>query len=132
MKDLALRLVHRPGTLGEMAAALGAAGVSLEGGGVFVVDGVATAHFLVSDDHAGPAETALRSLDGIDLLGVRDVLLTRLRQDVPGQLGALCSALGDAGVSIETQYSDHDGRLVLLVDHPARAAPVLEAWRARE
>lgn len=115
-----------------MATALGEAGVSLEGGGVFVVDGVATAHFLVADGHAGPGESALRSLDGVEVLAVRDVLLTRLRQDVPGQLGALCTALGDAGVSIETQYSDHDGQLVLLVDDPARATPVLEAWRARD
>ncbi|MFI5936473.1 hypothetical protein [Actinoplanes sp. NPDC051494] len=42
--------------------------------------------------------------------------------DVPGALGEFGRVLGDAGVNIWTQYSDHDGRLILVVD-PLTARP---------
>jgi hypothetical protein len=47
VKDLAIRLENRPGALAEMGEALGRAGVSVEGGGAFVVDGEGIAHFLL-------------------------------------------------------------------------------------
>ncbi len=40
MRDLAIRLENRPGALAEMGEALGRAGVSIEGGGAFVFDGI--------------------------------------------------------------------------------------------
>ncbi|MFC8130225.1 hypothetical protein [Streptomyces sp. NPDC057302] len=49
------------------------------------------------------------------LVDVRDVAVARLDQETPGQLGALARLLGDAGVSVLVQYSDHAGNLVLLV-----------------
>jgi hypothetical protein len=39
MRDLAIALDNRPGALAEMGEALGKAGVSVEGGGAWVVDG---------------------------------------------------------------------------------------------
>ena len=39
MTDLAIALDNRPGALAEMGEALGRAGVSVEGGGAWVVDG---------------------------------------------------------------------------------------------
>jgi len=39
MRDLAIRLEHRPGALAEMGEALGRAGVSVEGGGAWVIAG---------------------------------------------------------------------------------------------
>ena len=45
MKDLTIALENRPGALAEMGEALGRAGVSVEGGGAFVVNGVGVAHF---------------------------------------------------------------------------------------
>jgi hypothetical protein len=39
MKDLAIALENRPGALAEMGDALGRAGVSIEGGGAWVVGG---------------------------------------------------------------------------------------------
>ena len=45
MRDLAIRLENRPGALAEMGEALGSAGVSVEGGGAFLFDGRAIAHF---------------------------------------------------------------------------------------
>ena len=83
MKDLSIELADRPGSLAAMGEALGVAGVSVEGGGVFVTGGVGVAHFLVADGDAVPA---VRALEGayITVRGVQDVLLQRLRQDERG------------------------------------------------
>jgi hypothetical protein len=128
MQDLAIELEHRPGALAEMGEALGRAGVSIEGGGGFVVDGRAIAHFLFHD--GGAARRALEAA-GIRVLAVRDVLVQRLRQEEPGQLGKLARRMGDAGVNIEVMYSDHDHQLILVVDDVAKGRAVSEAW-ARE
>lgn len=128
MKDLTIMLDHRPGALAEMGEALGRAGVSVEGGGAFAVEGRGVAHFLVEDGAA--ARTALAAA-GICVLSVRDVLVQRLDQETPGQLGMLCRRMGEAGVSIEVLYSDHAHRLILVVDDMEAGRAVSEAW-ARE
>jgi len=60
MKDIELRLADQPGSLAAMALTLGEAGISVEGGGVFVADGIGIAHFLIADHHAATAADALR------------------------------------------------------------------------
>jgi hypothetical protein len=127
MKDLALTLDDRPGALAAMGAALGRAGVSVEGGGAWVVGGKGIAHFLIADEDEASARNALEA-DGITLDAVRDVLVQRLRQDVPGQLGLLCQRMADAGVNIEVLYSDHDNQLVLVVDDAVAGRAVSDAW----
>jgi len=127
MKDLALTLDDRPGALAAMGAALGRAGVSVEGGGAWVVGGKGTAHFLIADADETAARHALQAA-GIVLDAVRDVLVQRLRQDVPGQLGLLCQRMADAGVNIEVLYSDHDNQLVLVVDDVVAGRAVSETW----
>jgi hypothetical protein len=47
MKDLTIALENRPGALAEMGEALGRAGVSVEGGGAFVVNDNGVAHLLM-------------------------------------------------------------------------------------
>ena len=125
MMDLAILLDDRPGALAELGAALGDAGVSVEGGGAWVVDGRGVAHFLVAD-----ADTARRALEaaGMRVLATREVVVQRLAQDVPGQLGALTRRMADAGVNIEVLYSDHDHRLVLVVDDVDAGCEVAAAW----
>jgi hypothetical protein len=125
MVDLAIELDDRPGSLARMGAVLGRAGISIEGGGVWGFDGRAIAHFLVADGVA--ARSALEEA-GIPVLGVREVLMQRLRQDVPGQLGELTGRMGAAGINIEVQYSNHDGHLVLVVDDAENGRAVAEAW----
>lgn len=112
MQDLEVRLPDRPGALADLGRALGEAGVSLEGGGVFTHDGQAVAHYLVHD--GARAHRAVVAA-GLGPAAVRDVVLTRLDQETPGQLGTLARSLGDAGVNVQVQYSDHVGNLVLLV-----------------
>ena len=52
MFDVAIRLENKPGEMARMGEALGAAGVSVEGGGGWVVDGVGHMHFLFDDGEA--------------------------------------------------------------------------------
>jgi len=128
MIDLSIVLDDRPGALADLGDALGRAAVSVEGGGVFVVDGVGIAHFLVEDGPA--ARTALESA-GIRVLAEREVLVLRLRQDVPGQLGAVARRMAEAGVNIEVQYSDHANQLILVVDDLERGRAASDAWGRR-
>ncbi len=127
MKDLAILLDDSPGALARMGAALGGAGVSVEGGGAWVVGGQGVAHFLIADADEAAARVALSDA-GIAVPAVRDVIVQRLRQDVPGQLGLLCRRMADAGVNIEVLYSDHASQLILVVDDVVAGRAVSEAW----
>jgi hypothetical protein len=126
MRDLAIRLENRPGALAEMGETLGSAGVSVEGGGGFVIDGKGIAHFLFED--AGAARKALEA-KGITVMEDREVLVQRLKQDQPGQLGKIARMMADAGVNIEVMYSDHQNQLILVVDDFKKGLVVSEAWK---
>lgn len=123
MKDLTIMLDDRPGALAEMGEALGRAGVSVEGGGAF--EGVA--HYLFED-----AVAARRALEaaGIRVAAENEVVVLRLRQAEPGQLGKIGRHMAEAGVNIRVQYSDHDHQLILVVDDLARGRAVAEEWMA--
>ena len=125
MKDLEIALENRPGALAEMGEALGKAAVSIEGGGAFTVNGEGVAHFLFED-----GETARAALEkaGIRVIAVRDVVVQRLKQAVPGQLGSLTRKMAEAGVNIEVLYSDHDHQMILVVDEIEKARRVAEEW----
>ncbi len=125
MKDLTISLDNRAGALADMGAALGRASVSIEGGGAWVVKGRGVAHFLF-EDHA-PARSVLESA-GIQVLDEREVLIQKLNQSQPGQLGKLTRRMAQAGVNIEVLYSDHSNNLILVVDDIAKGRTVSEAW----
>ena len=127
MKDLTIELPNRTGALADMGEALGEAGVSIEGGGAWVVGMSGAAHFLFQD---GDAARAALEAAGIKVLAVRDVVVQRLKQAVPGQLGKLTRKMAEAGVNIEVLYSDHDHRLILVVDDVTRGREVAAAWAA--
>ena len=125
MFDLEIRLEDHPGALAAMGRALGAAGVSIEGGGAWVVGGEGVGHFLFHDGDA-----ARRALEGagIRVVACREVVAQRLKQEVPGQLGQLTGRMAEAGVNIKALYSDHDNRLILVVDDVVRARQVAREW----
>jgi len=125
MQDVSIVLDNRPGALADMGEALGRAGVSVEGGGAWVVDGRGTAHFLFEDGHA--AKAALEAA-GIGVAAVRDVVVQKLAQGEPGQLGKLTRRMAEAGVNIEVLYSDHANQLVLVVDRVDAARAVAAQW----
>jgi len=126
MYDVSIRLENKPGEMARMGEALGAAGVSVEGGGGWVVDGQGYTHFLFEDGEA--ARRALEDV-GIEVLDVREVLAQKLRQDVPGQLGRIARRMADAGVNIQVVYSDHANQLILVVDDFEKGKTVSDAWK---
>ncbi|MEJ5118456.1 amino acid-binding ACT domain-containing protein [Gluconobacter cerinus] len=125
MFDVEILLEDCPGSLERMGTALGQAGISVEGGGAWVTEGRGVAHFLFED---GAAASKALGNAGITVGRVREVVLLRLKQAVPGQLGILTGRMADAGVNIETLYSDHDHQLVLVTDRPEEAQRVADLW----
>jgi len=125
MKDIAVYLPNKPGALAEMGETLGAAGVSLEGGGTFTINNQAIAHFLVED-----AEIAKIALEqrGMQVAGISKVLIQKLKQDMPGQLGKICRMMAKSDVNILVQYSDHYNQLVLVVDDYEKGKIISEKW----
>ncbi len=92
MKDIEILLENKPGTLALMGETLFKNKISLEGGGVFQNGEVSIAHFLVEE-----AEKAREELAKVHIKVVRisDVIIQKLRQDVPGQLGMFCRKMGE-------------------------------------
>lgn len=129
MRDLEIILPDRPGALAAMGEALGAAGVSVEGGGAWVVDGRGVAHFLVANAEAG--RQALEA-GGMTVVADREVITLRLAQATSGQLGLLARRMADAGVNITALYSDHDHRLILVVDNLPAAQRVADTWMLQQ
>ena len=126
MKNFTIKLENRPGALAEIGEALGRSGISIEGGGVFTADKVAIANFLFL--HDVPARKVLEAA-GICVLEEREVLVQRLHQGEPGQLGRIARRMAEAGVNIEVQYSDHEHQLILVVDKIEAGRLVSEQWK---
>ena len=125
MFDLTIRLPNRPGAVADMGETLGQAGISIEGGGAFVVDGVGIAHFLFED---GAAAQRVLQAANFEVITCRRVLVQMLRQDEPGQLGKLTRKMACAGVNIDVIYSDHYNQLILVVDDYAKGLKVSKQW----
>jgi hypothetical protein len=120
MFDISLSVPDGARSLAGIGQVLGAAGVGLEGGGMWS----GTSHYLVSD-----AAAAVSALDnaGYGPVVVQPVVIADLAADVPGALGMLMMRLAEAGVELLAQYSDHDNRKILVVDHPEKARAALGA-----
>ena len=125
MKDLEIILENKPGTLALLGETLGKHHISLEGGGVFKNGKNSIAHFLVND-----ADCARKILmdAGFTVVSANEVLIQKLRQDVPGQLGMFCRELANAGINILTQYSNHSNQLILVVDDFKKAGEISAKW----
>lgn len=129
MFDLEFHLENRPGALAELGEAMGRAGVSFEGGGVFSHGGTSIAHFLFRD---GEAAARAAKDAGIAVVMLRKPIIRKLKQGTSGQLGAISRALTDAGVNILVQYSDHYNQLVLVCDNEELARNATAEWSADE
>ena len=125
MKDLEIVLENKIGQLALLGETLGKSAISLEGGGVFGHGEFSIAHFLVEEADRG--KEVLNEV-GIKVVKINDVIIQKLRQDVPGQLGLFCRRLADANVNILSQYSDHSNQLVLVVDDHEKAQQVSDEW----
>lgn len=125
MKDLEILLNNRPGTLGLLGEILGQNNISIEGGGVFQLGNVSVAHFLVNE-----AELAneLLTREGIQVVKINEVIVQKLRQDVPGQLGMFCKMFADSNINILVQYSDHSNQLIIVPDDYEKAKQLSMNW----
>lgn len=110
-------LADRPGALAAVGEALGKAGVNVEGGCGFPVDGRGIFHLLVDD--AGVARRALEQAD-VQVVVEQDVLVLDV-EDEPGLLGSIARMIADAGVAINLFYLASGTRLVLATSDNARA-----------
>jgi hypothetical protein len=125
MKDIEIILENKPGMLALMGETLGKNKISLEGGGVFSNGATSIAHFLVAEPERAKAE--LEKVD-IKVCKISNVIIQKLRQDVPGQLGLFCRRMEQANVNILVQYSDHSNQLIVVVDDEEKAQKVSEEW----
>ncbi len=125
MKDIEILFENKLGQLALMGETLGKNKISLEGGGVFQNGAFSIAHFLVEE--ADRAKIELEKV-GIKVTKINDVIIQKLRQDVPGQLGTFCKELANANVNILTQYSDHENQLIVVVDNYESAKIVSDNW----
>lgn len=125
MKNINLKLENTPGILALMGEILGKNRISLEGGGVFNMGDFSIANFLMENTKA--AKIHLEEV-GIETLAIQQVLILKLRQDVPGQLGEFCKTLADADINILVQYSDHANQLILVVDKHEKGEIIIKEW----
>ena len=125
MQDLEIILENTPGALAKMGETLGKNKISLEGGGVFSNGKTSIAHFLVEE--ADRAKEVLSAV-GITVSKINEVIIQKLRQDVPGQLGMFCRRLAEENVNILVQYSDHANQLIIVADDLEKARKVSEKW----
>ncbi len=125
MKDIEILFENKPGQLALLGETLGRNKISLEGGGVFQDGNLSLAHFLVEE--ADRAKIELERV-GIKVTKINDVIIQKLRQDVPGQLGMFCRELANANINILTQYSDHSNQLIIVVDNYEGAKLVSKKW----
>ena len=109
MRDLIINLEDRPGTAAAAAAALGNAGINIEGGIGMASNGTGMMHVLVAD--ADAARSALQAA-GIQGGGDREVEVMSII-DEPGELGRHLQRVADAGVNIDLMYLASNTRLVL-------------------
>jgi hypothetical protein len=124
MKDLEIVLDDRAGALADVGETLAVHGISIEGGGAWAINNKAVMHFLVEDETT--ATTVLKE-KGFTV-SVNEVLVQRLKQDVPGQLGKITRLMQKAGVNIKVLYSDHYNQLVLVVDDMEKGKEISDNW----
>ena len=96
------------------SAALGNAGINIEGQCAYICDGHGVYHVLVSN-----AEGGRRALidAGFDILAERRVVVTAV-EDRPGAAAAILGRIAAHGLSIDLVYVTANGQLVIGGDDP--------------
>ena len=121
--DLTVRLDDRPGTMAGACAALGEAGINIEGCCAYPAGTAGQLHVLVED--ADAARTALTAAD-YEVLQDRQVIVHEL-EDIPGSAGAALRRVADAGANLDLVYLATATRLVIGADDLDAARAVLGA-----
>lgn len=118
--NLTIILKDRPGTLADVAEALGKAGVNIDGNCGFPCEGVGVFNILVED-----TATARKAIEGagFEVRDERPVLVLEV-EDRPGELGKIARRIAEAGVNVDLVYLATRSRIVIGADdlEKARAA----------
>ena len=122
MKTLLVNLVDLPGTLANMAEALGKAGVNIEGICQVSWEGKGIAHILIEDIAA--TRRVLEEI-GIEVEAEQDVLVVECKNQ-PGEIGRITRKIANIGVNINLVYVASRNRLVLGVDDMDKAREALK------
>jgi hypothetical protein len=112
--DLSVSVSDEPGGLAKVAAALGAAGVNVEGVAGLGGGGSGHIHLLVED--AAGARSALEGA-GLSIDGEREAVVVDVSgEDRPGTLSELATSAANAGVNLIACYAATRSRLVFVAD----------------
>ena len=110
VKQLTVQLANKPGTLAQMAKALGQAGVNMNSLAVF--EGRAK---IIAEDPVKGRD----ALQAIGLYASIEECLTFDMSDKPGSLAKICAQLAEAGINIDYAYTgithDADKPVIVMV-----------------
>ena len=81
----------------------------------------------ISVEGSAKAKAALEAA-GIEVVKENEILVQRLKQDQPGQLGKISRLMAQEGVNIEIIYSDHSNQLILVVDDFEKGRVISDNW----
>jgi hypothetical protein len=111
LTDLTVVVPNRPGTLADLADAIGRAGINIEGICGYNCEGAGRIHLLVED-----ARLTRRIVEdaGLEVEDERDVIVYD-SEDRPGALAAVARRIAESGVNLELLYGVR-GRLIMGAD----------------
>ncbi|MGA8016613.1 MAG: hypothetical protein WCB85_11920 [Candidatus Dormiibacterota bacterium] len=107
LTDLPILLQDRPGIAARVGAAIGSAGINIEGVCGLARGGQGILHVPVADEQADAARASLEK-DAVTVADERDVWVMECA-DRPGELGRVMRRLADAEISADLIYLTTDG-----------------------
>lgn len=120
LKDLTVVVPDRPGTLADLADAIGRAGINIEAFAGHSCDGAGVLHLLVEDARL---VRKIMEAAGLEVKDERDVLVVDT-EDRPGALGDVARRIAGSGVNIDFFYGVR-GRLIFGAEDFERAEQAL-------
>jgi hypothetical protein len=124
MKDIAIVLENKPGTLAELGEILGKENINIEGICGAICEGEDLIHIAVEE--SGRAYNILKQA-GFDIKEQRDVLVIEIKDIVkkPGSGGKLFRKLADQNINIDIIYLAENNRIIIGVNDLEKARAVI-------
>jgi hypothetical protein len=124
MKDIAILLENKPGTLASLGETLGKENINIEG--ICGAEGEGEGIIHIFTDESGKAYNVLERA-GFKIKEQRDVLIIDLKDVVkkPGSGGKIFRKLADKNINIDFIYLAGNNRLIIGVDDLEKASAVL-------